>query len=198
MTVSPALIGTLAGATASVNIMNFAFMPASVPINAGDTVTWTNHDQAAHSVVFLSGGPQTQVLANGQSASIPFANAGTFSYICGIHGTAMMGTVIVRAVATPQRTVAPTPVPTVRQTVAPTVEPTMEATATATATASPTASPPPTTAAPSAAGVAAGAPSPPGAAPAASSDGGPSPFLIAGAAVVLLALAAAAFTRIRR
>src|SRR5438874_7097925 len=39
------LASTAAGANASVDIANFAFDPATVTINAGETVTWTNHDQ---------------------------------------------------------------------------------------------------------------------------------------------------------
>lgn len=191
-----ALASTAAAATTTVNIQGFAFQPPSVTINVGDTVTWTNKDAAAHSAV-VNGVGQTPVLAQNQSASLTFTAAGTFPYICGIHGAAMMGTVIVRAAATPVPTPIPTPVPTARPTVAPTVAPTVEPTPTASP--SPTPSPAPTTAAPSATPtIAVVVPTQQAPAPAASNDGGASPLLIAGAAVVVIGLVAFALTRIRR
>jgi plastocyanin len=197
-----ALASTSAAATTAVNIQGFAFVPPSETINVGDTVTWTNKDAAAHSAL-VAGVGQTPVLAQNQSGGLAFNAAGTFPYVCGIHGSAMMGTVIVRAAATPVPTPIPTPiptpVPTARPTVAPTVAPTVEPTPTASP--SPTPSPAPTTAAPSATPtptVAVVVPTQQAPAPAASNDGGASPLLIAGAAVVVIGLVAFAFTRIRR
>ena len=197
-----ALASTAAAATTAVNIQGFAFVPPSVTINVGDTVNWTNKDAAAHSVV-ASGVGQTPVLTQNQSGGLAFNAAGTFPYICGIHGAAMMGTVIVRAAATPVPTPVPTPiptpVPTARPTVAPTVAPTVEPTPTASP--SPTPSPAPTTAAPSATPtptVAVAVPTQQAPAPAASNDGGASGLLIAGALVVVIGLVAFALTRIRR
>ena len=197
-----ALASTAAAATTAVNIQGFAFVPPSVTINVGDTVTWTTKDAAAHSVV-ASGVGQTPVLTQNQSGGLAFNAAGTFPYICGIHGAAMMGTVIVRAAATPVPTPVPTPiptpVPTARPTVAPTVAPTVEPTPTASP--SPTPSPAPTTAAPSATPtptVAVAVPTQQAPAPAASNDGGASGLLIAGALVVVIGLVAFALTRIRR
>ena len=80
----------------SVSIQNFSF-PATVNVNVGDTVTWTNQDSAAHTVtsdtacVFGSG-----QLAQGQSFSHTFTQAGTFTYHCSIHPT-MTGSVVVAA-----------------------------------------------------------------------------------------------------
>jgi plastocyanin len=199
-----ALASTAAAATTAVSIQGFAFVPPSVTINVGDTVTWTNKDAAAHSVV-ANGVGQTPVLTQNQSGGLAFNAAGTFPYICGIHGAAMMGTVIVRAAATPVPTSVPTPiptpVPTARPTVAPTVAPTVEPTPTASPAPTATPSPTPTTAAPSAtaaATVAVVVPTQQAPAPAAPNDGGASPLLIAGAAVVLVGLVAFALTRIRR
>jgi plastocyanin len=197
-----ALTSTATAAIRPVDISNFAFQPQSVTISLGDTVTWTNKDAAAHSAV-VNGVGQTQVLAQNQSGSLMFSAAGTFNYICGIHGAAMMGTIIVRAAATPIPTPVPTPiptpVPTARPTVAPTVAPTVEPLPTATP--SPTPSPAPTTAAPSATPtptVAVAVPPQQAPAPAASNEGGASPLLIAGALVVVIGLVAFALTRIRR
>ena len=195
-----ALASTAAAATTAVNIQGFAFVPPSVTIIVGDTVTWTNKDAAAHSVV-ANGVGQTPVLTQNQSGGLAFNAAGTFPYICGVHGSAMMGTVIVRAAATPVPTPIPTPVPTARPTVAPTVAPTVEPTATASPAPTATPTPAPTTAAPSATApptVAVVVPTQQAPAPAASSDGGATPLLIAGALVIVVGLVAFALTRIRR
>lgn len=199
-----ALASTAAAATTAVNIQGFAFVPPSVTITVGDTVTWTNKDAAAHSVV-ASGVGQTPVLAQNQSGGLAFNAAGTFAYICGIHGAAMMGTVIVRATATPVPTPVPTPiptpVPTARPTVAPTIAPTVEPTPTPSPAPTATPSPAPTTAAPSttpAPSVVVAVPTQQAPAPAASNDGGTTPLLIAGALVVVIGLAAFALTRARR
>src|SRR5207237_1173288 len=82
-------------ATSSVTIQNFAYSPTPLTIRAGDTVTWTNRDSAQHSA-FFNDGFKTPALSQGQSASLLFSTAGTFSYICGIHGAAMKGTVVVQ------------------------------------------------------------------------------------------------------
>jgi plastocyanin len=135
-----AMATSASAAVRPVDIVGFKFEPQSVTITAGDTVTWTNRDAAAHSAR-VNGVGTTTVLTQGQSGSLPFMSAGTFPYDCGIHGASMMGTVIVRAAATPP----PTPVPTPRPTVAPTVPPTVAPTPTASP---PTPSAAPTTAAP--------------------------------------------------
>ena len=197
-----ALASTAAAANASVDIANFAFDPPSVTINAGESVTWTNHDGAQHSAAFVNGGPKTRALSKDQSASLQFTTAGTFDYICGIHGASMMGTVIVRAAATPPPTALPTlastPVPTTRPTVAPTVAPTEQPAPSP----SPTASPPPSSAAPSATAlptVAVAVPTQQAPAPATSNDGGgPNAVLIGGAVIALIAVGAVAIARIRR
>jgi plastocyanin len=195
-----ALASTAAAATTAVNIQGFAFVAPSVTINIGDIVTWTNKDAAAHSVV-ANGVGQTPVLTQNQSGGLAFNAAGTFPYICGIHGSAMMGTVIVRAAATPVPTPVPTPVTTVRPTVAPTVAPTVEPTPSPSPAPTATPSPAPTTAAPSATSaptVAVAVPTQQAPAPAASNDGGTSPLVIGGAVVVAIGLVAFALTRIRR
>ena len=189
-----ALASTAAAATSPISIQNFAFMPPSVTISVGDTVTWTNKDAAAHSAV-VGGVGQTPVLAQNQSGSVRFNAAGTFPYICGIHGASMMGTVIVRAAATP----VPTPVPTIRPTLAPTAAPTSQPTPSPSPSPTVTESAAPTTAAPSptAASTVAAAPTQPAPAAAAPNESGPSPLLI-GAAIAAIAVIGFAVTRVRR
>jgi plastocyanin len=83
----------------SVSISNFAFSPATVNVNVGDTVTWTNNDAgvphtaSSDSGVFDSGNLQT-----GGTLQHTFAAAGTFAYHCNVHPN-MTGTVVVAAAA---------------------------------------------------------------------------------------------------
>jgi plastocyanin len=127
----------------TVTIQNFAFAPATLTINVGDTVTWQNADSTTHSATSnVPGQFDTGFLAPGAaSRPIPFALAGTFAYHCAVHPT-MLGTIIVLAAATPAPTPTPRP-PTPPATLPPTPPP-----ATAAPTAPPT--PAPTTAAPTA------------------------------------------------
>lgn len=194
-----AMATTASAAVRSVDIAGFAFVPQSVTITVGDTVTWTNRDAAAHSAR-VNGVGTTAVLTQGQSGSLSFMNAGTFPYDCGIHGSSMTGTVIVRAAATAPPTQAPTPVPTVIPTVAPTPLPTPVPTVATTAPATPIPSPSQTASA--VATVAASGTAAPTVAVAASTQQAPAPAggnidltVLAVIAVTVLVAAAAAVVR---
>ncbi|TMC78800.1 MAG: copper-binding protein [Chloroflexi bacterium] len=190
-------------ATSPVTIQGFAYSPTPLTIRAGDTVTWTNRDSAQHSA-FFNDGFKTPALSQGQSASLVFSSAGTFNYICGIHGAAMKGTVIVQAAATPvptptpppppPATPAPTPVRTVAPTPAPTAPPTPEPTAAPTAP-SPTEAPTQSPAVSATPAVARASPSAVAvqATPSPTPNETPSALLIAGAAVAVVALGAVAW-----
>ena len=79
--------------TYTVNIQNFAFSPASISINVGDTIVWTNYDSAPHQIA--GNGLSSSPLSNGQSYSFKFSSAGTYSYHCAIHPS-MTGSIIVK------------------------------------------------------------------------------------------------------
>jgi len=84
-----------AGSGGQISIKDFAFTPASLSIEVGDSVTWTNGDGAAHSI--KSGGQtfdSPDKIDQAKSFSFTFTTAGTFTYICGIHQY-MKGTVVV-------------------------------------------------------------------------------------------------------
>jgi hypothetical protein len=197
-------------ATSAVTIQNFAYSPTPVTIRVGDAVTWTNRDLAQHSA-FFNDGFKTAILSQGQSASLVFSSAGTFNYICGVHGAAMSGSVIVQAAATPMptappptapppppATLPPTPVRTTAPTPAPTAPPTPEPT------------PVPSTPAPTPSVTASATPGPANAATAPASpvalqvtpapvpNEGPSALLLVGAAVAVVAIGAAAWLIARR
>ena len=88
--------GTAAPPAANeVVIKNFAFVPATITVKAGTTVTWVNEDPAAHNIVADHGSfPSSQDLSQGDKYSHTFNTAGTYRYICGLH-TYMTGTVVV-------------------------------------------------------------------------------------------------------
>ena len=79
----------------TVSIQNFAFVPDTVRIKAGATISWTNADSAPHTVTELSSLFNSGSMATSQTYKYTFANAGTFSYHCLIHSMMKNGVVIV-------------------------------------------------------------------------------------------------------
>lgn len=90
----------------AVLIEQYAYAPAALTIEQGDTVTWTNHDSVQHDVTITSGPTSfhSPMLAQGQSWTYTFATAGSYSYICSVHPD-MRASVTV----TPRATAAPKP-----------------------------------------------------------------------------------------
>jgi plastocyanin len=68
----------LAG-SAGVQVTDSGFTPATVSIQSGDSVNWTNNGSALHRIV-VSGAPCAVALEPSQSASCTFSTPGTFSY----------------------------------------------------------------------------------------------------------------------
>jgi plastocyanin len=80
--------GTNSGSAAgkeAVTIKSFAFNPPEVDVQVGQTVTWTNQDGFAHSVVADDGSFKSDDLDQNVTFSHTFDTAGTFTYACGIH-----------------------------------------------------------------------------------------------------------------
>jgi plastocyanin len=69
----------------SVSIKNFAFSPASLSVNTGTAVTWTNDDSTAHTVTADDGSFNGGPLEPGKTYSFTFTKAGTYKYHCSIH-----------------------------------------------------------------------------------------------------------------
>ncbi|MFF7986272.1 plastocyanin/azurin family copper-binding protein [Streptomyces sp. NPDC007901] len=87
----------------------YAFSPRSLTITAGDTVTWTNEDQAPHDVKTTSG-PESihsPLLNKGGTWSHTFTTAGTYSYVCTVH-PGMAAQLVVQPAAAPAPTTQPT------------------------------------------------------------------------------------------
>ena len=90
----------VSAAQVNVTMANFAFDAANITVKVGDTVTWTNKDTAPHNATADDGSFKTPDIATGQSASITFTKAGTFTYICTIHPR-MKASVVVQAAGAP-------------------------------------------------------------------------------------------------
>ncbi len=81
----------------------FFYEPATVTVDAGTVVTWTNDGAVVHTTTSGTGGPtpvpdgiwDSGILNPGQSFSRTFDSAGTFTYYCAVHPTLMSGTVTV-------------------------------------------------------------------------------------------------------
>jgi plastocyanin len=85
-----------AGTSTAVTMLNIAFSPKTVHAKVGDTVKWTNQDQVAHNVTYVSG-PQftsSSTFGNGGTYSLRLTKAGTIQYRCTIH-PGMNGTIVV-------------------------------------------------------------------------------------------------------
>jgi plastocyanin len=84
---------TGSAAAKAVEISNFAFGPSNVTVKVGQKVTWTNQDDAPHTVT--GGELDSPSLAKGASFSFTPTKAGTIAYICAIH-PGMKGTLTVQ------------------------------------------------------------------------------------------------------
>ena len=102
-----AVAATLPAATAraaetelkiEVKIDNFAFAPQRIVVQAGTTVTWTNADDAPHTVVSTTKLFKSSALDTEDKFSFTFATPGTYEYFCSLHPH-MTGTVVVEAAA---------------------------------------------------------------------------------------------------
>ena len=123
-------------ATRDVSVADNTFVDAvsgnsTSTITAGDTVIWTWSGSNPHTVSstgsesFDSAAPQTS-----GTYSHVFNTVGTFTYICGVHGASMSGTIVVQAAQVPTNTPQPTNTPA-----APTNTPSSGATSTPVTTA---------------------------------------------------------------
>ena len=107
-----ALTGSALAGGASVKLGSdsgaLVFDPATVTINKGETVTWTNNAGFPHNIMFdedeAPAGANTEKLSHedylnapGEKATSTFDVAGTYSYYCEPHqGAGMQGKVVVK------------------------------------------------------------------------------------------------------
>lgn len=79
---------------AAVSIASYAFKPATVKVNVGDTVTFVNRDDETHTATAMDGSFDSGRLDPKGAFSYTFTKAGTYQYHCRIH-TSMKGTILV-------------------------------------------------------------------------------------------------------
>jgi plastocyanin len=70
------------------------FTHVSITVAVGDTVRWTNGDDAPHTTTSSDGDWDSGTLANGGTFENTFTTAGAFAYVCTIHSS-MTGTITV-------------------------------------------------------------------------------------------------------
>jgi plastocyanin len=78
-----------------VPIKNFAFMPMSVTVAVGGSVTWKNLDGEPHTVTSTDGLFRSGGLDEGESFTFKFLKPGVYQYVCSIHPQ-MKANIVVR------------------------------------------------------------------------------------------------------
>ncbi len=68
-----------------VRIEKFRFVPATLEVRPGDTITWTNRDIAPHTATSNDGGWDTELIAQNQSKSIVVTKSFASNYVCAYH-----------------------------------------------------------------------------------------------------------------
>lgn len=84
----------------SVWMLGFAFVPETLVVSSGTTVTWVNKDGALHTVTAgtpgsPSGDFDSGDLTQDMAFTHAFAQPGTFPYFCTYHSDSMQGVVVV-------------------------------------------------------------------------------------------------------
>ena len=95
-----------APSSASVDVEDFAFAPATTTVAVGGTVTWTSTGKAPHTVTADGDTFDSGLLDPGDTFEHTFAEAGTFTYLCSVH-PAMTGSIEVVAAAASDAGLAP-------------------------------------------------------------------------------------------
>jgi plastocyanin len=81
----------------TVLMSGMAFIPATITVSVGTTITWSNNDAFAHTSTSNTGVWDSGNIAGGGSATFKFTTPGTYQYQCTYHAAmGMRGTVIVQ------------------------------------------------------------------------------------------------------
>jgi plastocyanin len=81
-------------ADTKVQIDQYAFLPQRITVKPGTTVTWTNDDDAPHTIASSAKVFKSRPLDTGDKFSFTFTTPGTYAYFCSVHPQ-MTGTVTV-------------------------------------------------------------------------------------------------------
>jgi plastocyanin len=81
-------------ASVTADISGFKFVPATITVSVGSTLTWTNLDGAAHTVTSDTDLFESGSLRRNDPFNYTFDQSGTFTYFCRFHPY-MKGEVVV-------------------------------------------------------------------------------------------------------
>ncbi len=76
--------------TTQVSLIDNSFNPANIMVSAGATVTWTWMGGNQHNVTFDDASIGNSGTMTAGTFNATFPNAGTFTYLCTIHGRGVM------------------------------------------------------------------------------------------------------------
>jgi plastocyanin len=95
--VGPGLVAVRSGTAAtSVKETDYLkFVPASLNVRVGDIVVFTNGGTVPHNVTFPYAGLGSPTMKGGNSFLVKFTSPGTYSYVCTLHYSGMVGTITV-------------------------------------------------------------------------------------------------------
>lgn len=117
MTRTPQPTSTPGGAPATdVSVVDYSYNPATINVEQGTTVRWTNNGQDPHTITSVPAGQfDSGHLNSGQAWQFTFNTPGTYEYKCAYHGN-MTGSVTVLApgstpIPQPSNTPKPTSTP---------------------------------------------------------------------------------------
>jgi plastocyanin len=79
----------------NVAISNYAFHPATITVKRGTKITFTNHDQTAHTATSTKTAFDSGTVKPGASATVTLKTLGTYTYYCQFHAF-MHGTIVVK------------------------------------------------------------------------------------------------------
>jgi len=83
-----------AAQSSQVVIKDFMFVPTTLTVKAGTTVTWANKDEEPHTVFSDTGLFRSNAMDTGEAFSFKFDKPGTYHFLCTIHPR-MVGTIVV-------------------------------------------------------------------------------------------------------
>jgi plastocyanin len=96
-TLAPFLGARVAAKAKTIDIVieHFAFTPASIEVEAGDTLVFINRDIAPHTATATNGSWTTRDIANGKNEAVLVPANGEGAYFCKYHPV-MKGRLIIR------------------------------------------------------------------------------------------------------
>ena len=81
--------------TVAIPISSYSYHPATITVATGTKVTFTNHDQTAHTATSNNSAFDTGTVKPGHSATVALNKPGTYVYYCQFHAF-MHGTLVVK------------------------------------------------------------------------------------------------------